>query len=317
MNWVDLCIIVFLFIIIVQAVGRSFFAEIFDLLGFVVAFLVSLRFYNLVSAQLAEWFSLPHSLAQVLGFISVWYFIEISLVILFKLFGQKLLDKVHLEKLNTFSFIPSVLKGLVIVAIILVIIATFPIQPTIKKDVNESYLGSKILAHTLRLEAPLKKVFGGFANDTLTFLTVKPKTSESVSLNFQTQEFNFDEGLEGQMIELVNSERQKEGLKPLTYAQNLRDVGRVHSADMFKRGYFSHYSPEGKSVADRAESQNVFFLVIGENLAYAPSLQLAHQGLMNSPGHRANILSEDYHKIGIGVADGGIYGIMFTQVFSN
>jgi uncharacterized protein YkwD len=106
-------------------------------------------------------------------------------------------------------------------------------------------------------------------------------------------------------------------LKILEFDANLRKVARGHSEDMFKRGYFSHYSPEGDSVADRAEEQNIDFLVIGENLAFAPNLELAHRGLMNSEGHRANILSKDYGKIGIGVLDGGVYGKMFTQVFSN
>jgi len=41
------------------------------------------------------------------------------------------------------------------------------------------------------------------------------------------------------------------------------------------------------------------------------------QGLMNSPGHRANILNPNFHKIGIGVIDGGIYGKMYTQEFTN
>ena len=119
------------------------------------------------------------------------------------------------------------------------------------------------------------------------------------------------------MIDLVNKERQKMGVKTLSFDSQLRDIGRGHSMDMFLKGYFSHYSPEGKTVADRANESGVKFLVIGENLAYAPSLSLAHDGLMNSSGHRANILSEDFNKIGIGIMDGGVYGLMITQVFSN
>jgi len=44
---------------------------------------------------------------------------------------------------------------------------------------------------------------------------------------------------------------------------------------------------------------------------------LAMQGLMNSPGHRANILSPSFHKVGIGVLDAGIYGEMFVQEFTD
>ncbi|MCL4365722.1 CAP domain-containing protein, partial [Patescibacteria group bacterium] len=119
------------------------------------------------------------------------------------------------------------------------------------------------------------------------------------------------------MFELVNKERTGRGLKALVFDQKLQAVARGHSGDMFKKGYFSHYSLEGKTVADRALNASVDFLVIGENLAYAPSVELAHKGLMNSEGHRANILSPDFNKVGIGVLDGGIYGKMFTQVFSD
>jgi uncharacterized protein YkwD len=59
------------------------------------------------------------------------------------------------------------------------------------------------------------------------------------------------------------------------------------------------------------------FLAAGENLALARTLPMAHQGLMNSPGHRANILRASFGRVGIGIADGGRYGLMVTQNFRN
>ena len=58
------------------------------------------------------------------------------------------------------------------------------------------------------------------------------------------------------------------------------------------------------------------FLVAGENLALAPSTTIAHRGLMGSPGHRANILSEDFGHIGIGVIRNGLAGATYTQLFT-
>ena len=55
----------------------------------------------------------------------------------------------------------------------------------------------------------------------------------------------------------------------------------------------------------------------GENLALAPTTEFAHEGLMNSPGHRANILNGQFRRVGIGVLDGGIYGKMFVQEFTD
>ncbi len=86
---------------------------------------------------------------------------------------------------------------------------------------------------------------------------------------------------------------------------------------MFEKGYFSHENLEGKSPFDRMEAAGIIFKVAGENLAYAATVDLAHNGLMRSPGHRANILEVDFGTVGIGVIDGGIYGKMFTQNFTN
>ena len=51
--------------------------------------------------------------------------------------------------------------------------------------------------------------------------------------------------------------------------------------------------------------------------ALAPTVVIAHEGLMNSPGHRANILNPRFRRVGIGVADGGMHGKMFTQNFAD
>ncbi len=86
---------------------------------------------------------------------------------------------------------------------------------------------------------------------------------------------------------------------------------------MLARGYFSHYTPEGLSPFDRMAKANIAFIAAGENLAFAPNVTLAMQGLMQSPGHRANILSKDFGRVGIGVLDAGIYGEMFVQEFKD
>jgi uncharacterized protein YkwD len=119
------------------------------------------------------------------------------------------------------------------------------------------------------------------------------------------------------MLQLVNEERAKEGLKALKADPEIQVVARRHSADMFARGYFSHVTPEGKDPFDRMRAGGVKFLAAGENLALAQTLSIAHTGLMNSPGHRANILHNSFGRLGIGVLDAGIRGLMITQNFRN
>lgn len=319
----DLVIIGVLLLFVIEAVGRPLVLELLDLGSFLLAFFISFRYYNLPAEFFETEFQTPHGLSLVLGFMAAWFLAET----VFYLFVRILLPKIPRLKIrgsSALSIIPATLRGLVFISLILVLIATFPIQPQIKKTVQDSQLGSRILKNAYRLEGPVKNVFGGVTNDTLTFLTIKPRTDERVDLGFKVPIYSIDFASEETMIDLVNKERESKGLPSLVFDSKLRDVGRAHSKDMFERGYFSHYSPDpaggearGKSVADRATDAGVDFLVIGENLAFAPNVELAHKGLMNSEGHRANILSSDYGKIGIGVIDGGVYGKMFTQVFSN
>jgi len=86
---------------------------------------------------------------------------------------------------------------------------------------------------------------------------------------------------------------------------------------MFARGYFAHDTPENRDPFDRMREAGVRFVVAGENLAHGPTIQIAHTGLMNSPGHRANILRAQFGRVGIGIMDGGKRGLMVTQNFRN
>lgn len=316
LNWIDLGIIGVLILFTLEALGRPLFLELLDLASFLLAGILSFSYYNIPAKFFESQFNIAHGLSLVLGFMSVWFLSETCFYLLVRLLINRI-PKIAIPGSRIFSIVPALFRGFILIAIFLVMVATFPIQPVVKKAVLQSQLGSQILNVAFGLEQPVKQVFGGVVNDSLTFLTIKPQTNERVNLGFQINEVFIDQTSEGVMVNLVNKERTSRGFKALIADLKLRDIARAHSADMLKRGYFSHYSPEGLSVADRALNAGVDFLVIGENLAYAPSVELAHQGLINSAGHRANILSSDYGKIGIGTVNGGVYGRMFTQVFAN
>ncbi|KUO52880.1 MAG: hypothetical protein APF76_14740 [Desulfitibacter sp. BRH_c19] len=120
---------------------------------------------------------------------------------------------------------------------------------------------------------------------------------------------------EQKMLNLVNQERAKAGLAPLKVHSELVKLARLKSQDMISNKYFSHQSPRYGSPFDMMKSAGVSYTRAGENLAGAPTVESAHTNLMNSPGHRANILNKDFTHIGIGIIDGGQYGKMFTQMF--
>lgn len=120
---------------------------------------------------------------------------------------------------------------------------------------------------------------------------------------------------EQQMIDLVNQERSKQGLAPLKVNEELTKVARVKAQDMIDNNYFSHQSPTYGSPFEMLNQFGVEYRTAGENLAGNQSVEAAHQALMNSDGHRANILNSNYQEVGIGIIDGGSYGKMFVQLF--
>ena len=120
---------------------------------------------------------------------------------------------------------------------------------------------------------------------------------------------------ERQLVALVNEERVAAGLAPLELDPRLVPVARAHATEMFRLRSFSHVSTVTGTPFDRLFAAGIRYTRAGENLAYARSVATAHRGLMDSPGHRENILRPEFTRIGIGVISAGPYGRMFTQLF--
>lgn len=120
---------------------------------------------------------------------------------------------------------------------------------------------------------------------------------------------------EKQMLDLVNAERQKNNLPALKADLEVTRVARIKSQDMVDNNYFSHYSPNYGSPFEMMESFGIEYLHAGENLAGNSTVEKAHNALMNSSGHRKNILSPDFTHVGIGIKPSDKYGYMFTQMF--
>mgnify|MGYP000851936061 CR=1 FL=1 len=120
---------------------------------------------------------------------------------------------------------------------------------------------------------------------------------------------------EQQLFNLVNQERLMRGLAPLQLDPQLVEIARLKSKDMIVHNYFAHTSPTYGTVANMLRSFGVFYKYAGENLAGAYSVSSAHSNLMASAGHRQNILNPLYTDVGIGIVEGGPYGMMITQLF--
>jgi uncharacterized protein YkwD len=317
-NYIDLIIVLVLIYFASSAFRYGFLLILADFASFLLSLLASLRVYQYLSVFFKDNFNLAKGLSDALGFLIAAILIETILGQLFYWVISKLPKKIRTSKINKYlGIVPALGEGIVFVAFILTLIISLPVRPNIKRDVTNSKIGSFLVAKTSGAEQSINKVFGGIINDSLTYFTVKEGSRESVKLDSEVGTLTIDEAAETQMLGLVNEERRKRDLPALTWAPNVVPVARAHAKDMWERHYFSHYSPEGKDVGDRLNAAKISYSIAGENLALAPTLQTAHTGLMNSEGHRENILEARFTKVGIGVIDNGIYGKMFVQVFTD
>lgn len=122
--------------------------------------------------------------------------------------------------------------------------------------------------------------------------------------------------LENEVIRLTNIERSKAGLPALKANWELSRVARYKSQDMVNKNYFSHQSPTYGSPFQMMESFGIRFTAAGENIAYGQrNPEEVVRAWMNSPGHRANILSSSYTEIGVGVAKKSNGTLYWTQMF--
>lgn len=121
---------------------------------------------------------------------------------------------------------------------------------------------------------------------------------------------------ENQVITLTNAERTKRGLAPLKADWQLSRVARYKATDMRDKNYFSHTSPTYGSPFKMITDFGLSYSAAGENIAAGQTTpQAVVNAWMNSPGHRANILSTKYTEIGVGYASGGSYGCYWSQMF--
>ncbi|WP_461673481.1 CAP domain-containing protein [Priestia megaterium] len=130
----------------------------------------------------------------------------------------------------------------------------------------------------------------------------KAQQSENTDKAEQTKDAS---QFEQKVVDLVNQEREKQGLKPLTLNKELSDVARTKSKDMMDKGYFDHNSPTYGSPFDMMKQFGIEYTTAGENIAKGQqSPEDVMNAWMNSDGHRKNILNPDFTEIGVGYVKG-------------
>lgn len=317
-NYIDLVIIVILIYFASEAFRHGFWIILSDFISFFGSLVLSLRFYHPISDFLKLNFDLNLAVSKAIGFLIAAIIFESLLGYLLGYLVSKIPDKVKKHKINNLlGIVPGVGEGLVLVSALLILIIALPIKPQVKNDITESQIGSVLLNKTASFETAINEVFGGVINQSLTYFTVNPDSGESIALDVDSFKLSVDEKAESDIFIKINEERKKLAIPELVWEPLVVPVARDHAKDMWERKYFAHVSPDDKDVGDRLQAAKVSYSLAGENLALAPTTATAHTGLMNSKGHRENILDPRFKKVGVGVIDNGVYGKMYVQVFTD
>lgn len=122
-------------------------------------------------------------------------------------------------------------------------------------------------------------------------------------------------GEEQEVLNLINIERQKEGLSELKASSELQEVAKLKAEDLVNNNYFSHTSPILGTPFEMLKNEGVMYKYAGENLAGNETGVKAVNAWMNSPAHKDNILDSDYEYTGIAVVDSEVYGKVYVQLF--
>lgn len=297
----------------------GFIATTYGLATWIVSFAAAVIF-QLPAAQLVEKLGVLPATARPIGFIVVLVLVEG----LFSLAGSLALTPVvravhRVRALETTDRIagifPAAARALFVMAIVLAAFVVSPVSSDLKAAVESSRIARGLIDQITALQPTLAKLSGQLGESVPLFVTkLGEDQSESLDLPNDLQ-LTPDPVAERQMFDLVNDERTAVGLQALAWDDRLLPVARQHSEEMFRLKYFAHQSPVSGSPFDRLRAVGITYTRAGENLAYAQSVSVAHRGLMQSEGHRENILRPEFTRIAIGAISAGPYGRMFTQLF--
>ena len=150
---------------------------------------------------------------------------------------------------------------------------------------------------------------------------VKPIYPTDTSNSEDNKEKNSEKTTQGltkdeeETLNLINNEREKQGLEKLIVDDEVQNVARVKANDMVNGGYFSHTSPTYGTPFEMLKSYGIAYKAAGENIAGNSQNSGAVNAWMNSEGHKANILNNSYNYTGLAVVSSPKYGKIYVQIF--
>jgi len=317
-NYVDLILILLILLVIYRGWQKGFIIGFLELLSLAASFWAAFSFYLFVATFLDDEFGIEERWLFPLSFFIIFIVTQLFVRLISYQILKYIPNKTHQSTLNkSMGLFTGAIYGGIYAILISLLFLFFPFSDGLTLETKKSIIANTLTKQITILDKSLAPELSEEIKESISRLNIEPETDETVILQFKVENPSANEKFEDQMLILINKDRKRAGLKSLEKDLEMRVVARLHSKDMFQRGYFSHYSLENKNPFDRMKALKIEYRTAGENLALAQTVEIAHSGLMKSKGHRENILNAKFNRVGIGIMDGGIYGLMVTQNFRN
>lgn len=325
-NWVDLVVGLFLIVLVWRGLQTGLIGGLLSLAVFIAAIWIAVTFQEPLGAWIRGQTGLPDGVTRVGAFLGLLILGRLALGIpagqLEAAIDASLRWVRPLALINRVAgVIPEVAIGSIAILAILLALSVVPVNQPVTEAVRASWTGRTVLPAVSGAASFARELLSALPAEQIPLPTLPTRIAapdERVQLSIPTGlPLTVDQAAEAKMLDLINQERTSRGLRPLRLDPSIVPVARGHSRDMFEQSFFGHESSKGLSPFARLRQGEVRFLIAGENLAYAPTVEQAHDGLMKSPGHRENILRPEFGRVGIGVIRGGLFGEMFTQNFAD
>jgi len=320
-NYLDIAIAVYLALYFYFGRRKRPLDAAYDLLILALVIATSLATFKITAAYLTDLFHLKSAYTNVIGFFMNAFILKTVFIFVFNSLIKTKKDPFvdgDSAKGKIVSGLLAILYGFATIAIIFAAIMPLPFPSRISDEISGSLIGNAAEKDPLKMNDSFRVIFGGLYEALLEdfdFLDVETGSSSVKDLGIKTTEVMIDAQAEERMLELLNKERTSRGLRALVMDEEARRAARDYGKYLFKNGFMSHIDLESGGPSDRMKVYEVKFMMIGENLARAHSVDEAQSGLMDSTEHRDNILRPIFSRVGIGAIDAGQYGIIFVQEY--
>ncbi|OGG03785.1 hypothetical protein A2Z33_04840 [Candidatus Gottesmanbacteria bacterium RBG_16_52_11] len=317
-SFADLIIVIFLVVFTAEGWRSGFVQMAGSMAGLMLAVIAANAFHLKAAGLVSVVVPVTAPYAGILVYLVIAVGTMVTVAVLLTTLLRSFLLRFAGTKLDALAgSLVSFGNGLIIVTIVLLLAEKVPFTGPVRTQLTSSRIAGGLTAFARSNFPDIAESLTSTASGAVRFLTVRPGSAERITLNVNPENWDLipDEQAESEMLLRVNEIRAARGAAPLKADEPLRQIARFRSHDMFVNRYFSHYDDNGREVSDYLDAEKIPYRFVGENLAYAPDIGSALEGLLKSDTHRANMLDRKYTRTGIGVIDSPRDGKIITQIF--